>query len=60
MSDWQFPCKEQWLMAWEAAHAIYAEDIDPSDELLCQALLWQARAICLKHNDDASNLLKTQ
>jgi hypothetical protein len=51
MTSWQFPSKEQWLMSWEAAHAIYAEDIDPCDELLCQALLWQARSICLKEND---------
>jgi hypothetical protein len=51
MTSWQFPSKEQWQDAWEAAHAIYTEDIDPCDELLCQALLWQARSICLKEND---------
>jgi hypothetical protein len=48
MTVWQFPSKEQWQEAWEAAHAVYAEDLDPSDELLCRALLWQARSICIK------------
>lgn len=40
-------------MAWEAAHAVYAEDMDPSDELLCQALIWQARSICMKDDDQS-------
>ena len=51
MTVWHFPNEEQWRLAWEAAHAVYAEDIDPSEELLCQALLWQARSICIKDND---------
>ena len=53
MTAWQFPSKEQWQEAWEAAHAVYAEDLDPCDELLCQALLWQAQSICLKEDDQA-------
>ena len=51
MTVWHFPNEEQWRLAWEAAHAVYASEIDPSEELLCQALLWQARAICIKDND---------
>lgn len=51
MTVWQFPSKEQWQEAWEAAHAVYSSEINPSDELLCQALLWQARFICLKENE---------
>ena len=53
MTTWQFPSKEQWLTAWEAAHCVYAEDADPDDSVLCQALLWQARAICCKHNEQS-------
>jgi hypothetical protein len=53
MTSWQFPSKEQWLMSWEAAHAVYSQDTDPSDELLCQALLWQARSICLKEDEQS-------
>jgi hypothetical protein len=51
MTAWQFPSKEQWQEAWEAAHAVYASEIDPSEDVLCQALLWQARAICYKDNE---------
>jgi hypothetical protein len=53
MTAWRFPNQEQWQLAWEAAHAVYAEDIDPSEELLCQALLWQARSICIKDDDQS-------
>ena len=53
MTSWQFPSKEQWLQAWEAAHVVYAEDVDPDESVLCQALLWQARAICYKDNDQS-------
>ncbi len=48
---WQFPSQEQWLLAWESAHAVYASEIDPGEDVLCQALLWQARAICYKDNE---------
>jgi hypothetical protein len=51
MNSWKFPTKEDWLLAWQAAHSVYAEHVDPSDELLCQALLWQAKAICMKPSD---------
>jgi hypothetical protein len=51
MTTWKFPTKQDWLLAWEAAHSVYAEEVSPSDEILCQALLWQARATCLKPND---------
>lgn len=50
---WQFPSKEQWQDAWEAAHAVYSSEIDPNDQLLCQALLWQARFICIKEDDQS-------
>jgi hypothetical protein len=53
MTVWQFPTKEQWLLAWESAHVVYAEDMDPSEDVLCQALLWQARAICYKDNEQS-------
>jgi hypothetical protein len=53
MTSWQFPSKEQWLQAWEAAHVVYAEDVDPDESVLCQALLWQARAICYKDDDQS-------
>lgn len=53
MTSWKFPTKDEWLLAWQSAHAVYAENIDPGDELLCQALLWQARATCMEHNDEA-------
>ena len=48
---WRFPSQLQWQEAWEAAHAVYASEIDPGEEILCQALLWQARAICIKDDD---------
>jgi len=51
MTAWRFPNEKQWQLAWEAAHAVYASEIDPSEEILCQALLWQARAICIKDDD---------
>ena len=51
MTVWQFPSKEQWQEALEAAHAVYASEIDPSEDVLCQALLWQARSICIKDNE---------
>ena len=49
--SWRFPSKEQWQDAWEAAHAVYSQDIDPDDFTLCQALLWQARASCYRRDD---------
>lgn len=51
MTKWKFPSKEQWEQAWQSAHAVYAEEIDPSEDVLCQALLWQARAICQTPNE---------
>jgi hypothetical protein len=51
MTVWRFPNEEQWRLAWEAAHAVYASESDPSEEILCQALLWQVRSICIKDSD---------
>lgn len=51
MTTWQFPSKEQWVQAWQSAHAVYASEIDPDDHMLCQALLWHARAVCQQKNE---------
>jgi hypothetical protein len=53
MTGWQFPTKEQWLQAWQSAHAVYSEQMDPDDATLCQALLWHARAACQQNNEQS-------